>query len=474
MLTNNISLYTYSAFVCLGLVVKRMISYVDLALILLYFASVALVGYVSSRKESGEDFLIAKKNLGVFSNVSTISATKITASVIITYVALVYIYGVSAIWAYVGMVFGYLFFLFFALKIKKEGDKYNYYTLSDYFYRRYGERTGKIVSFVLLISIFMNFIIQLIGGSKIIQSLTGLSFSIGVVVVGLVILFYLYLGGFKAVVKTDLIQFVAIIVLFCALGFILVSNFSFEPSQWQLFSAGPGMIIPLLVVGMLFPFSAADLWQRSYAAKSVKTLKKSFIYSMILYLAFGVLLSFIAIIIKLKLPGINPDRALVEGFMVLLPSGFIGLGVVALFAAIMSSADSFAFITASVLVQDIVFRKKGSKYWAGVLKYAIFGVVGVGMLVARLFESIVEAAFLLTGIFMVLSVVVLATWIRRYISRIVLNCSLIIGLVFTFVFTLVKGITPVIIVAGVFGGLVGLLIGAIISSFVSTRRVIRL
>jgi len=438
-----------------------MVATIDVILIAAYFIAIALIGYFSSRRESSGDYLIASKKLGVWQNVSTITSTKITASIIITFVALVYVFGISAIWAFIGTAFGYILFLLFAIKLKREGDKNNYHSIADYFRHRYGEGTGRIVGIFIFLTIFLNFTIQLIGGAKILNSLTGLSFSLAVLLAGGVVLFYLYLGGFKAVIKTDIVQFVAIILLFCVLGVFLFSNFTFEAAQWDMVSAGPGLIIPLILIGLLFPFSAPDLWQRALAAKSTRALKKSFFVTTAIYMVFGLLLSLIAIIIRLKLPNIEADVALVEGFAHLLPSGLLGAGLVALFAAIMSSADSYAFISAGILVHDILPRKRGRS--VGALRGGILVVMLLGVISAMAFKSILDASFLLGGLFMVVSVIVVATWIKKEIKATTLNVGVLVGLLITVSAALVVGMTPTLVVAGVCGGLVGLGIGAMTS-----------
>ncbi len=116
-----------------------MIATIDLILIAIYFIVITIVGYVSSKKETAKEYIIADKKLGVWSNITTLTATKITASIIISYIALVYIFGISAIWAYIGTAIGYIIYYFFAIKLKKEGDKNNYYSIADYFYHRHGK-----------------------------------------------------------------------------------------------------------------------------------------------------------------------------------------------------------------------------------------------------------------------------------------------------------------------------------------------
>ncbi len=446
-----------------------MTALIDIILISVYFIAIAIIGYISSRKETEKDYIIANKKLGVWDNIATLTATKITASIMISYLALVYVFGISAIWLYIGGAIGFTIYLFFAIQLKKEGDKNNYNSIADYFYHRYGEFTGKIITIIIATLMFLNFTIQLIGGAMILQSLTGLSSVLGILLCSGVILFYLYLGGFKAVVKTDVVQFVAIILLFIVLGIFLFSNFTYQAVQWDLMSAGPKMIIPLLIAGILTPFSASDIWQRTLASKSVKTLKKSFITTTIIYIVFGFILSIIAIIIKIKLPNISADSALISGFTQLLPAGLLGLGLVALFAAIMSSADSFAFISAGLLMHDIVFRnKKHNK--VNSLRYGILIVMLLGIFLALTFNSILSASYLLVALLMALSVIVLTTWIKKKINPSIINIALVSGTVITLISAVIIGMTEMLILISIVSTLVALIISIVISIIFKVKK----
>ncbi|MFH1636863.1 MAG: hypothetical protein ABIB71_00385 [Candidatus Woesearchaeota archaeon] len=446
-----------------------MLATLDIILVIAYFVAIVIVGYLSSRKESEEEFLIGNKKIGIWHNIATLTATKITASLFITYVALVYVFGIGALWIFIGAGFGYLLFLLFGIKLKKEGDKYNYYSIADYFYHHYGYFTGKLSSITIFLITFLNFTIQIIGGAIILENLIDLSFFYGVLIVSGVILFYLYIGGFKAVVKTDVVQFVSIVLLLVILGIFLFTNFSYEPSQWSLLSPGIGIIISFFIVGVLFPFSAPDLWQRVLAAKSVKALKKSFVLTTIFYVLFGALLSFIAIIIKLKLPGIDANAALVQGFIQLLPAGLLGLALIPLFAAIMSSADSFAFICGGLLMHDIIFRNKEYDK-VSLLKYGILVTIFSGTVLALSFQSILKASYLFAGIFMVFSIIIITTWIKPSVKPIIINSGIILGIIITIIFALFKGISTNLIVIGVIGGIIGMIAGAIVSKSIKRKK----
>jgi len=439
-----------------------MISSVDIFLIIGYFLIIAVVGYLSSRKESKEDFFIAGKNLGVFESICSLGSTKISAGIMFAFVAFIYLFGISALWMIFGVIIGYFLFLLFAIKIKKEGDLNQYYTMGDYFRHRYGLIVGKVVSIVVFVFIFLNFSIQLIAGSKMFESLTNTHFAIGVVLFSTIILFYLYLGGFKAVVKTDVVQFISMILFLFILGVFLFSNFEYIPSQWEIMNAGPMAIISLLLVGSILPFSSPDLWQRVFATKDVKTLKKSFIFTIMLFALVGILLSLVAIIIKIKLPGIDPEMALISGFQFLLPSGLLGIGLITLFAAIMSSADSLAFVSSEMLLYNVLEFKRT----VGNLKIGIILILILGSFSAIFFRSLLDVVHLCLGLYAIISSVVLMTWFRKYISRIVIISGVLIGVLSILSTTLIMGIGKYLIIVGFLGGILGMIIGKCISLIV--------
>ena len=439
-----------------------MISSVDIFLIIGYFLIIAVVGYLSSRKESKEDFFIAGKNLGVFESICSLGSTKISAGIMFAFVAFIYLFGISALWMIFGVIIGYSLFLLFAIKIKKEGDLNQYYTMGDYFRHRYGLIVGKVVSIVVFVFIFLTFSIQLIAGSKMFESLTNTHFAIGVVLFSTIILFYLYLGGFKAVVKTDVVQFISMILFLFILGVFLFSNFEYIPSQWEIMNAGPMAIISLLLVGSILPFSSPDLWQRVFATKDVKTLKKSFIFTIMLFALVGILLSLVAIIIKIKLPGIDPEMALISGFQFLLPSGLLGIGLITLFAAIMSSADSLAFVSSEMLLYNVLEFKRT----VGNLKIGIILILILGSFSAIFFRSLLDVVHLYLGLYAIISSVVLMTWFRKYISRIVIISGVLIGVLSILSTTLIMGIGKYLIIVGFLGGILGMIIGKCISLIV--------
>jgi len=128
------------------------ITTLDIVFIVAYFLLVIIVAYVKTRKSTPEEFLIAKRKLGIWQTISTVNATK-TGSILLLYTALLYLYGFSAMWYFIGVAAGYLLFIPFAVKLhKRHGAKH--YTLADYFFHSYGKITGYAASVINIFVLF--------------------------------------------------------------------------------------------------------------------------------------------------------------------------------------------------------------------------------------------------------------------------------------------------------------------------------
>jgi len=331
----------------------------DFVFIALYVAIVLYLGYRSKREETDEGFLIADRKLGALEGAATVVASNTGAGLIITGVALTYTFGLSVMWFFVGAAIGYAIFGLFGARLREQSSEKRFYTLADYFFDRYGKTVGYVVACMTLVIMLLNIILQLIGGAKVLGSLTNLSFFWALLAITVTIGIYLVLGGFKAVVKTDIAQAVAIILLTGILGIIMARGEVF-PLLAESFAIGQTVpistIVGFILLGVLIPFASPELWQRVYAARTSKIARRSFLYSALLYVVIGALLLMVGLAVSVDLRGIDPDLALVEGFAALLPTGIIGLGVVLLFAAIMSSADTYFFTGTSILLQDFYSR----------------------------------------------------------------------------------------------------------------------
>lgn len=439
----------------------------DIVLISLYIGLIIFIGYRQSRKQSHEGYLIADRNMGIMESIATMNATK-TGAVLLSYTALLYLYGPSAFWAFIGTAVGFISFLPFARQLRNHSQQ-NFYTLSDYFRKKFGELSAKLVTLLNVILMLGFFVVNLIAAAKVLSLMTGLEIVSSGIVVSTLVVIYLLLSGFQAVVRTDLLQYIMIVMIL--LFFTVILNGSVNELQpHTATNVGAASIIGFFLIGFILPFASPDVWQRVYAMKNTAVVRKSIIWSVVIYVSVGVVMTHLGMLIYQALPSADPDIAIVEGFIHLLPNGLLGLAIIVFFGAFMSSMDTYAFTAASSIVQDF-FQKTNPKEKVQLIRYGIFTFVLLATIVALFLQSVVIGSLLFIAYAAIVCVAVLASWWRKHISAITINSSLIIG---TILLTLsaIKDyadgtVEPTLVIIGLFSALIGIGIGIGIGSIIS-------
>ena len=192
-----------------------MLTITDYLIIAAYFLVILVVGALTGRKQEKEEFLISGRKLTSLQATSTIFSSRIGAAILLTYTALVYMYGMGALWYFIGSVFGLFVFYFFGLKVKKLADKEKFYTMPDFFFFLKGKTAGYLATLITIIIMFGWVVLNFTAGAKLVSEYTPISYNLSVIIVGVIILFYLLAGGFDAVVKTDIVQTFGIFLLVC-------------------------------------------------------------------------------------------------------------------------------------------------------------------------------------------------------------------------------------------------------------------
>ena len=333
-----------------------MLKSLDLVLIITYFIIVLFIGWRSSRKENNQGFLVGNRQVGILSLNATVSASLTGGSAIAAYIALLYLWGFSVFWIFIGASIGLLVFIPFATKIKKEGDVQGHLTLLDFTYKKFGRRNTTLAASLFLVVFLMIILAEMIIGGKIFSVVTGFPYWLSVIICSLVIFVYIYLGGVKSDIKTDLFQYAAFFFLFI-IGFNLLKTTTLSTLQFDFFSMGAVQIIVAVIMGILGVFVSADVWQKIYAAKNVDSVRKGFFYAAISFLIVTFFITIIGLIIKVNFPNVNPNDAMIAGFSSL-PSGLLGLGIIAILAATMSTIDTGLIVSSLFISRDIISRYK--------------------------------------------------------------------------------------------------------------------
>lgn len=443
-----------------------MLNTIDYIFIAIYFIIILVVGFLSGRNEEREDYLIANRKLKTFEATTTIFSSRIGAAILLTYKALVYLYGLGAYWYFIGSVFGLFVFYFFGKNVKKLGDDQKFYTLSDFFFYLKGPLAGYLSAVVVFIIMFGWVVLNFTAGAKLVQEYTPISYNWSVILIGVIILSYLLVGGFKAVVKTDIIQTLGIFLFLILMIYLLVKTES-KPQliASELLSIPTKEIINFFLAGFFIPMASPELWQRVYAIENQKHFKRSLFLSSVFYFIIGFILLMIGMVIRVEIPNISADTSLIVGFSQLLPAGLSGLSVIIIYSAVSSSADTYMFTAASSISQDFL-EKSGVIQHENLFRniriiMTILMVLGVVM--AIFLKDIVDTTFFFVSLTMSLGFLIVVLWIYPKLNKYSVSLSILFCLVGVIVPALFVGISTSLVIYAIIACIAGLLIGLVVN-----------
>ncbi len=228
---------------------------------------------------------------------------------------------------------------------------------------------------------------------------------------------YTIAGGLWAVVITDVVQFIILIVATLILVPLSITaaggiqNLMQTIPRHFTWTSGPkGIPLYIAVYYIMILIKYSGNWtfiQRFYSVRDEKAGKKQALLSAALFFIFPIIFLFPSIAARAILPNLeNPEMAYVSISLQLLPQGIMGLMVAAMFAATMSVLSGEYNVTAGVLTKDIyqrLFKKDaGDKelLWVGRLMTLLLGaMITVGALYVGGFGGAFEANKLFTGLF---------------------------------------------------------------------------
>lgn len=353
-----------------------------------------LLGRMTSTK-SVDDFALGGRNMGFFPSLMTLSGTFVSAVTLMVYTSFVYIYGVSAAWIFIGYTLGFLMFIPFALKLYRLSIEHHFFTLTDYFVFRYGRKTARWVIGVIFVWYVGLLSTQLLVGSNLLNELGGVPVNWAKLGMLVTVLTYLLVGGFGSVVKTDIFQFAVIFLVLILVTMTLQQGGEVPAEMYEPFNAGPVNIIAFLLLGLLTPFATQDYWQKVFAMKSERVVRDSFAVGASINILLTVALTYVGLIARSSFPisgAIQNEHAemmVLRTFTELVPPEFQVFVLIAFFAAILSTSDTYLFLLSLNVTNDL-FPRKNESAQSGIrrIRWALVGVGLFALLIAFFFERI--------------------------------------------------------------------------------------
>ena len=370
----------------------------DLLVIIIFFFSVIAIGFISGRKSGAEadDYLLSGRKVGLFLFILTNVSTWYGG--ILGVGEFTYRYGLVS-WFTQGLPY-YIFAFLFALLLAKKIRNASLFTIPDKLTEVYGEKAGLISA--VLVFVLVSPAPYLLMTANLISLIFGTGILISLILGLILSIAYLLQGGFKANVYTDSFQF---FIMFG--GFILILVFAISKYGGTEFlasnlpashlkitgGASPTFIIVWYLIA-LWTFADPGFHQRCYAAKSGDVAVKGIIISIIFWGLFDFLTTSTGLYSRAVLPDISQP---VQSYPLLaekvLGPGLKGVFYAALFATIMSTLNSFLFLSGTTIGRDFIYKLNKNKDEKKLKPYTIYGLIISGILsiiLAYFIPSVIE------------------------------------------------------------------------------------
>ena len=302
-------------------------------------------------------------------------------------------------------IFWYISYILFALFLAKAVRKTDVVTFPDLLSKLIGSGPGQFSAILIFLKTLP--VTYAIGVGIFLKTLFALSFPLAVFIGLCFVFFYSLFGGFRAIVFSDFVQFI-----FMYAGVISVVLLSF--SQF----GGVGYLMdhcPSSHFSLCGSFSVADtfvwffiaisttflnptFYQRCLSATSDKVAVRGIFISILFWVGFDICTTLIGLYAKANLPHANPLNASLTYCLQILPNGLKGLFLGAVLATILSTLDSFLFISSTVLSYDLGIIRFKSKFLAHLCSSLITGAFT--FFVVLLYEGNFEMTWrMIKGIF---------------------------------------------------------------------------
>jgi sodium/proline symporter len=348
---------------------------ISIIILVLYLVGLLLIGFLSSRKSSEgvTDFFLAGRSLNKWTVALSAVSSGRSAWLVLGVTGTAYATGLNAVWAVAGYITVEVFMFFYvARRFRAYSEKTGSITVPDILESRFNDKKHilRAVSAVIIIFFMIAYVgSQLVAGGGAFATSMGISPSAGMWLTAIILLAYTMLGGFHAVSKTDVIQagfmFGSLVLLptvavigLGGFGPILEVMHNEGGGFTSPFAFAFGAVIGLIGIGFGSPGNPHIL-VRYMSLKNIKEMRQAALISSF----WNVCMGWGAIMIGLAgrayfpdismLPNENREQVFLTLGSEILNPFFFGFLLVAVLAAIMSSADSQLLVGSSAFIRDI-------------------------------------------------------------------------------------------------------------------------
>jgi SSS family solute:Na+ symporter len=406
--------------------------YIDIAIFILYILTMLGVGYYfMKRNKDKSDYYVGGRSMSSGHIGLSVVATDVGGGFSIGLGGLGFTIGVSGSWMLLtGLIGAWVSAVVLIPRVHKLSVDQQLFTFPQIFEHLFNKKVAMVAALISLVGYLGFTSSQLLAGAKLAAAtFSDLSIDYALILMGSIAVLYTVMGGLKAVIYTDTIQWIVLmgglIFIGIPIGYLSIGGLegirnTLRPEFLALDNITAITFINWMVTIIPIWFVGMTLYQRIYACKDRKTAQKAwFIAGLFEYpvMAFmGVLLGMFARVALMKgmfaaegyttLQSLDNEMGLPMLLKTVLPFGLMGLFMSAYFSAILSTADSCLMAASGNAVSDIFgkFLKLNDKQELGFSQLATLVIGILSITIAASMENVLEImllsySFMVSGLF---------------------------------------------------------------------------
>ncbi|MBD7939484.1 MULTISPECIES: sodium/proline symporter PutP [Cytobacillus] len=343
--------------------------------ITIYMIGMLYIGYYSyKRTKNLNDYMLGGRDLGPLTTALSAGASDMSGWLVMGLPGAMFATGLSSGWIAVGLIIGALLnWVYVAPRLRVYTEIANdSITIPGYLENRFGEK-AKVLRMVsgVVILVFFTFYVSsgMVSGGVLFESIFGMNYHTGLLIIAGVTIAYTLFGGFLAVSLTDLVQGLIMVIALIlvpivalieinGLGTAIDTAREIDPALLDIFRGTSVLgIISFLAWGLGY-FGQPHIIVRFMAIRSVKQVKSATWIGM-LWMIFCIIgamfIGFVGIgfFNNTAYTIDDPETVFILLGEILFHPLITGFIIAAILAAIMSTVSSQLLVTSSSLTEDI-------------------------------------------------------------------------------------------------------------------------
>ncbi len=256
--------------------------------------------------------------------------------------------------------FYYLFALVYALVLAKRVRGAESLSIPEQISLRHGKIAGRFAGVYALLMVSPA--PYLLMATLLLSALTGTSFAVSLALSLLLTVGYVWRGGLKSVILTDVIQFVLMFAGFGTVFLWLVLQHGFLGFLQQELPATHMSIPGTLSWGQVLVWGFVAMWtlvdpgfhQRVAVARDTQTARRGILLSILCWFVFDALTTFTGLYARALLPNLANPADAYPALAGILPPVIQGVFYGSMLATVLSTLDSFCFLSGSTIARDLL------------------------------------------------------------------------------------------------------------------------